>query len=106
MAAIKDAEELRKEVEIGHKSSLRTNGLHGFDIISTLSFCLQASFVFTIFLQDDWNVGGVEELDGIGSHLTTNLQTWQTSLENHSSNALQPSEPHPLILHREVHSEA
>ena len=93
MATIYDAEELRKEVEIGHKSSLRTNGLHGFDIISTLSFCLQASFVFTIFLQDDWNVGGVEELDGIGSHLTTNLQTSQTSLKITAAMLCNPQSP-------------
>jgi len=48
MAAIKDAEELRKEVEIGHKSSLRTNGLHGFDIISNFNLVVLSSSIFCI----------------------------------------------------------
>lgn len=109
MAATKDAEELRKEVEIGHKSSLRTNGLHGFDIISTLSFCLHASFVFTCIHNfparwlECWRCRRAWWDRIPFDHEPANVAN---VVENHSCNALQSSEPHPLILHREVHSEA
>ena len=95
----KDAEELRKEVEIGHKSSLRTNGLHGFDIISTLSFCLHASFVFTCIHNfparwlECWRCRRAWWDRIPFDHEPANVAN---VVENHSCNALQSSEPPPV----------
>lgn len=64
----------------------------------------------TWVLQDDGNVGGVEQLDGIGPHLTTNLS--RVSPFHHFTGRFYAGQlsalqlRHPLVLHCQVHSEA